>query len=128
MVYVPGEVPPEPGGPDDPLPHESSSAVPAIGIIVAIPRSSDRPGRRDIGNTNIPIPRIAEAHNQCPDVLGKCTPALLGEVVLTFTEKVDALVALTVTAPGVEQTEFAGAPVQARDTVALIPSPPALTA
>jgi hypothetical protein len=93
-VYVPRGVPPEPDDPDDPPPHESSSANPAIAIIVLIwPssdwRSLDRPGRRDIGNTSTPIPKIADAHNQ--DDLGKCAPAVLGAAVLTVAESGDAL-------------------------------------
>ena len=123
-VYVPAGVPPEPDDPDDPLPHERSSANPAI---VPISRSKNRFGRRDIGNTNIPMPRIADAHSQREDDLGKSTPDMFGAVVVTITERVDALVALTVTVPGTEQAAFAGAPVQLRDALALIPSPPMLT-
>jgi hypothetical protein len=96
-------------------------------IMVPIPRSTDCLGRCDIGNTNIAIPRIIDAHNQCRDDLEKSTPAMLGAVVLTVTAKVDALVELTVIVLGTEQTAFAGAPVHVRDAVVLIPSPPTPT-
>lgn len=126
-VNVPGGVPLEPDDPDDPPPHESSSAIAAIAIIIFVPRSMHRLGRPAIGNTNIPIPRIADAHDQCGENVRKSALAMLGAVVLTITAKVDALVALTVTVLGTEQTAFVGAPVQTSDAVAPIPSPPTLT-
>jgi hypothetical protein len=45
-------------------------------------------------------------------------------VVLTLTLKVEAVVALTGTEAGIEQTPPAGAPVQVSEAVPLIPLPP----
>ena len=125
-MYVPCGVPAGPDDPDDPPPQESRIANAAIAITVLTRRTVDPLGRCAIGKTNIPHPRIAVAHNQWKDEFRKFVLAILGAAVFTVTERVEALVALTVTLLGAEQTEFAGAPVHVKVAVAESPSPPML--
>ena len=128
-VYVPAVVAWVPGGPEDPdepPPHESSSDSAAIAIVAVIWRNSigRLPDRNDRGNTKM-APKVANAQ-PCHD-FGESATAMLDLEVVTDTAKVDALLALIDTVPGVEHTAFAGAPVHCSTAVPLIPAPPMLT-
>lgn len=73
------------------------------------------------------MPKIPRAHSQGMGELGIGNPEEGRAVVVTVTVRGAAVLALTVTVGGTEQTAFAGAPPQVSVAVPPRPSPPILT-
>jgi hypothetical protein len=90
-------------------------------------RSGDRFGRRTPGTNNIPREKVHnhDAGREDPGAeAGRGRAAVMRAVVTTLVVKVVGVVALKARVEGREQVEPAGAPVQEREAVPLIPSPP----
>jgi hypothetical protein len=104
-----------------PPPHETRNVTNRRDDIAAVLRAKLQ-DLRLTGSHTIPISAVAQ--NQVNDQPLRCNVALLGAVVDTLTVNVEADVALTLSLPGTVHVAFAGAPVQVKLAVPLIPPPP----
>jgi len=92
-----------------------------------VQRREDRLGRRTPGTNNIPRENVHNHDAGREDAgaeAGRGRAAVMRAVVTTLMVKVVGVVALKARVEGREQVEPAGAPVQEREAVPLIPPPP----